>query len=310
MKLLIITVMLLSANAYSSITSPLCPGENGETWINNRHRNPIAGGFVGHGTDVAESVFIAKSAAVCGSASVQEKARIYGKAVVKDNSIVGGNAKVFGNAVVKDTASIEGNARVYEDAIVGGDTLLMGNVHVRGGTVLSSGVYEDGVLNEGSNQVGKLVTEIVNNFNGKSYTYSSNASKKFVATIKFDFNSWGNKCIANIESVIETYKYNSASSRFVKEATRAHSFSRLNFSERFLIRTRRIDNYIDAINIAGYNGTEAISHSWEDYSASGELQGSQKPKLITQANIALGIDISSQGKLQKSLLDLIHACKI
>ena len=214
MKFLILICALFSFELTASTTSPKCLDEAGEVWINFRHRNPTEGGFVGHGTHVEESVFVAKSAAVCGSASVEGKVRIYGNSIVKDNARVEGNAKIFGNAVIKNNASVEGNAKVYEDAVVGGDTVLMGDVQVKGETVLSDGVYSEGILNEGRNEINELVTELKNKYDGKKYTYSDTSDEKEVSYTNYDFSLWGNRCIARITHTIETYKLDTGLSQF------------------------------------------------------------------------------------------------
>jgi len=128
-------------------TSSKCPGEEGYNFTNYKHRNPQAGGFVSHMADVEDNdtVFIAPTAAVCGSSSIRGNARIYGNAVI-DNSEVYGNARVYGNAKVSNNSEIYEDARVFDEAIVN-QSRVFGNSTVEGwfkanGETFSSGQHK------------------------------------------------------------------------------------------------------------------------------------------------------------------------
>ena len=59
-----------------------------DTWINNRSRNPSQDGPVSKGATVQETVFLAPTAKILGSASVQGATRIFGNAVVSGEALV------------------------------------------------------------------------------------------------------------------------------------------------------------------------------------------------------------------------------
>ncbi len=127
-------------------TSNLCPDEEGNYYINDRNRNPQDGGFVSNSADIEnESVFIGKSAAVCGSAIISGLARITGSAIVNGEAMVRDNARIFGNARVTNNAQIEGKAQISGEAYIGGNATIRGTAVVRGFTRLESGVLEAGI---------------------------------------------------------------------------------------------------------------------------------------------------------------------
>ena len=113
-----ILFLMVSVSAEAE-TSPMCPGEEGYFYVNYQRRNPQAGGFVSYQADVDDSddVFIAPTAAICGSSSIRDSARIYGTAIVS-NSEVYGSARVYGNARVSSNSEIYGEARVYGNSQV------------------------------------------------------------------------------------------------------------------------------------------------------------------------------------------------
>ncbi len=125
--------MSISASSYAS-TSPKCPGEDGYYFTNYKKRNPQQGGFVSNSADVNDDddVFVAPTAAICGSASVSGNARIYGNAVIQGNAEISGDAKIYGDAVVEDDSSVKGDAKVYENARIGGSSLISGDARVKG----------------------------------------------------------------------------------------------------------------------------------------------------------------------------------
>lgn len=129
-----------------SFSNP-CGGESGSTWINDRNRNSRPGGFVADGAVVEEYVFIAPTAAVCGSATITGNAKINGNARVLDRAIVQGG-QVSGNAIVKDDATIENGAIITADAIIGGDAVVSSGAIVRGFTERYGGLVSKGVYSE------------------------------------------------------------------------------------------------------------------------------------------------------------------
>jgi len=136
--------MLFSTPSWSD-TSALCPGETGYLYTNYRStRNPRVGGFVSDSAYVGDYVFIAPTAAVCGSSSVLKSARIYGSAVVSGEAEVTDNARVYGKAKVYGTAYIGGDAKVSDNAQVFGDAVVDGKAWIRGYTKISAGTVSKG----------------------------------------------------------------------------------------------------------------------------------------------------------------------
>jgi carbonic anhydrase/acetyltransferase-like protein (isoleucine patch superfamily) len=114
-------------------TSSKCPGETGYNYVNNRRRNPTDGGFVSNKAYVedGDSIFIAKTAAICGSSKVTESAKIFGTATIRDASVFG-HAEVFGDARIEDGAEVTDNAKVSENAVVRGSVRVFGNAVIAG----------------------------------------------------------------------------------------------------------------------------------------------------------------------------------
>lgn len=133
------------AFSQSTVTSSKCPGESGYYYTNYRSkRNPRRGGFVGNGANVGDHVFIAKTAAVCGSASVLESARVYGNAVIGGEAEVTGNARVYGDARISGSAVIGGKAKVSGNARVSGSAIVEGIAWMRGYYRTGKGHYSKG----------------------------------------------------------------------------------------------------------------------------------------------------------------------
>ena len=135
----------LASPAYAE-TSTACPGETGYIYTNDRNRNPREGGFVSDSAHVEDSVFIAKTAAICGSASILDKARIYGNAVISDEAEISGYARVFGNARVSGTAQVGDKAKVSGYAIVKGNAIIDGKAWIRGYKKINSGQFSEGTF--------------------------------------------------------------------------------------------------------------------------------------------------------------------
>lgn len=141
----LVALMFCHLSAYAD-SSDLCPDEEGTYYINDRNRNPKDGGFVSDSADIEdETVFIGKTAAVCGSAIISGRARITGNAIVSGEAIVKDEARVFGNARITDNAQIEGKAQISGEAHVGGNAIVRGTAVVRAFTILESGIMEAGL---------------------------------------------------------------------------------------------------------------------------------------------------------------------
>lgn len=106
-----------------------CGGQQGYEWTNNRHKNPSKGGCVSHGAYMDESVFLARTAKVCG------------------DNIISGNAKIVGNAIIYGTAEINGkNIFIGRDARVGGTAKIFDNVRIVSKTI-TSGTHRNTEMN-------------------------------------------------------------------------------------------------------------------------------------------------------------------
>lgn len=143
-KFILLIALILPSISFSA-SSPKCPGEKGYYYTNDKSkRNPRKGGFVGEGANVGDYVFIAPTAAVCGSASILKFARVYGSAVVKDEAEVTDKARVYGNAVISGEAIISGDAKVSGHASVSSSAVIKGSTRVKGYAVISKGTYING----------------------------------------------------------------------------------------------------------------------------------------------------------------------
>lgn len=154
---LILSTCLLSLAAIpfsaAAATSAKCPGEEGYIYTNDRNsRNPRAGGFVSHSAFVDDGVFIAPTAAVCGSASVLRYARVYGNAIVGGEAEVTDKARVYGNALVDGTAYVGGEAKVSDHAHVSGEAIVEGMAWIRGYAKISAGHYSEGTKKPAKSQ--------------------------------------------------------------------------------------------------------------------------------------------------------------
>ena len=139
----------LSSFSLFAATSNLCPNEEGSYYVNDRNRNPVDGGFVSNSADIEdETVFIGKTAAVCGSAIISEYARITGNAIISGEAMVRNSARVFGNARVSGNAQIEDKAQVSGQAYIAGDAIIKGDAAIRGYTRLLTGVVQTGVRDD------------------------------------------------------------------------------------------------------------------------------------------------------------------
>ncbi|WP_289031756.1 hypothetical protein [uncultured Paraglaciecola sp.] len=125
--ILFLTINLISLDIYAA-TSKKCPGEDGYLFTNHRKTNPTKGGFVGNGAYVSEEAFIAPTASVCGSATVESGVRLMGNSIVKDEAIVEGKVRVMGNAIIGGTAMVSGS---------GSATIIKGYARIVKGEITS-----------------------------------------------------------------------------------------------------------------------------------------------------------------------------
>lgn len=125
--------VFLAAEAVLAATSSRCPGEEGYFYVNYRHRNPTNGGFVSHNAyvDDTDNIFIAPTAAICGSSHISDRAKVYGTAII-DNASISGRAEVFGDARVSDGAEVTDEAKISENAEVSGSVRISGRAVVSG----------------------------------------------------------------------------------------------------------------------------------------------------------------------------------
>ena len=77
---------------------------------------------------------------VRGTATMHQKACLYGSAKLVDNASLHNLASAFDNAVIKDDAVVLGTVTIHDCAVVGGDATVRGQVSVRGSAVISGSV--------------------------------------------------------------------------------------------------------------------------------------------------------------------------
>ena len=146
---MLVRILIWSAILFPLITiaetSSKCPGEQGYFFINNYDGNPTIGGFVSNAADVDVTVRISPLAAVCGSSSVLNKARIYGNAVVSGEATVADDARVFGSARIMDHAIVRGTAAISGMAIISGEAVIEGDAVVRGWGRFNEGKQNSGL---------------------------------------------------------------------------------------------------------------------------------------------------------------------
>jgi carbonic anhydrase/acetyltransferase-like protein (isoleucine patch superfamily) len=120
MRKSVLLFLLIITNAYAEKSSK-CPGEEGYYFTNFKIRNPTAGGFVAHTafvSDLYDDLYIAPTAAVCGFASIEDRANIRGNSLIRGNSVVSGEAVIQGNIIVEGDSHISGKSRVTGSGIL------------------------------------------------------------------------------------------------------------------------------------------------------------------------------------------------
>lgn len=141
-----ILVGLLSSSSVALADTCDCDGEPGQRWTNVRDGVKRTGGCVGFNASVSDDSFVAPSAAVCGSAVVSLKARIFDGCIVTGKSIMQ-SAACYGDAMITGDARVTGKQiRVYQNSMVTGDTVLSGTITVKGNIRLTSGSHSSGTI--------------------------------------------------------------------------------------------------------------------------------------------------------------------
>ncbi|MCH2158534.1 MAG: hypothetical protein MK096_07130 [Oleiphilaceae bacterium] len=135
----ILLVILANFSALSWAERPPCDGESGYKFTNDRETNPRKGGFVADGAYVSEDAFVAPTAQVCDSATVESNTRIMGKSIIKDEAYIGSHVRVLGNAIISGDASITGKSNK--------PTVIKGYARISSGTI-TSGTHGSGVKPE------------------------------------------------------------------------------------------------------------------------------------------------------------------
>jgi len=154
---ILLLISFIPSLIFAGTSSSKCPGETGYFYTNNKSkRNPRKGGFVSDSANVSDFVFIARTAAVCGSSSVLKSARVYGNAIIKDEAEITDHARVYGNAIVKDEALIGGNATVSGHAIISKAAIIRGNAKVKGYKKISKGILTKGTYTAEKSALAKI----------------------------------------------------------------------------------------------------------------------------------------------------------
>lgn len=126
---------LVSLSTFADDYSNLCPGEAGHYFINDKVRNIRDGGFVSNQAFVSEgsSIFIAKTAAVCGGSNISDSAKIYGNAIIR-NAKISGSAEINGSAIVENDAEVTDGAKITDNARLSGSVRVSGKRSFVGGS--------------------------------------------------------------------------------------------------------------------------------------------------------------------------------
>ena len=114
--------------------------------ISDRNRNPVDGGFVSNSADIEdETVFIGKTAAVCGSAIISEYARITGNAIISGEAMVRNSARVLVLPEFREMHKLKAGPSIRR--FIAGDA-IKGDAAIRGYTRLLTGVVQTGVRDD------------------------------------------------------------------------------------------------------------------------------------------------------------------
>ncbi|OHU88030.1 hypothetical protein BET10_11710 [Pseudoalteromonas amylolytica] len=161
MKYLAILLAAFLSTVVNAATSSSCPNEEGYFYTNDRDtRNPSQGGFVSHDADISDNIWLGKNAAICGFATVSNRARITGRAIVCGDAVVtGSKARVTGHAKVCGNARIDGSKR---------DVVMKGYFEAYSG-LFDAGVHSaDKKANKKTNK--EHISEFINSVNNFSST--------------------------------------------------------------------------------------------------------------------------------------------
>nr|WP_321460995.1 hypothetical protein [uncultured Cohaesibacter sp.] len=140
--------------------SERCPQEEGYYYTNNRHsKNPVEGGFISYDAEISDDIWVGKNAAVCGFATVTNRARILGR------SIICGDAQVMGKH-----AKITGYAKICGDAVVDG---TQNEVTMKGYFETDTGLYDSGSYPRADKAEARLeaVERLLEAINGRQFSF-------------------------------------------------------------------------------------------------------------------------------------------
>ena len=267
-KLLLTAV--LAFTALPAMADLPCNGEKGYNYVNYKHRNPTAGGFVSYNAfvDDTDDVYIAPTATVCGSSRINENVRIYGTAVI-DGATISGRAEVFGNARVSDGAEVSDNARISENAEVSGSVRIYGKTVIAGNAKIYNNTQDNLVQIYDNARVSgnALITD--------NATVFGNARIFANAKISGDASISGNAIInghtklnsGSISSGTRTDPDYDGIAKAKREAEaeearlRADKIARENLQVQRNIKVGRLEKIIKEINEGAYLGVESETNT-------------------------------------------------
>lgn len=242
--LLIVTSLMYVAASFGE-TSPKCPNEEGYYYKNYRLRNPTQGGFVSYEAavdDETDNVFIAPTAAVCGSSSITGHVKIFGNAVVNnatisdnvkikddaqvigatvsDNAVISGNAYVDStDVVIRDKAQIQGHAKVTGDAVVGGTAIIGGYARITSGNyskeIIKPGPSKDDVPPATKEEIARAkyiettldsLAQIENNFDRNDYASAKRYVEQYLGLFEEFFEKITSPDIEKLKGLMQLRK--------------------------------------------------------------------------------------------------------
>ena len=111
------------------------------------------GGIVSGFNNLTQSgnCWIANNARVLGTSRVEDNARVYNKAIVK-NSTISGKARIYGNARVENSY-ITDYARIYDNTVVINSRRIGGRTKIHGNAYVSSSGYIAGHVDISGNAI-------------------------------------------------------------------------------------------------------------------------------------------------------------
>lgn len=127
----------------------------GESWVDVGStvcENAIVHGdaFVGDGSEISERAEVFDRAVVLCS-RIFENAKVYGRALIAEDTLVYGSAKIYDDAKILTHGSIGDDVEIFENAKIGGNygvAIIGGKIKIAGNTEISDDieVYGDGEI--------------------------------------------------------------------------------------------------------------------------------------------------------------------